>query len=149
MDIKLTPIQLKILSHAHTQSSGEIRWFPPSLIGGARTRAIHALKRRGLIEAQGAGLVVAEKGYRALGVSATTQVASSPALAGSRSMSKQAVLISLMRRDDGATVAQLCEATGWQAHTVRGSISGTLKKRLGLVVTSVKPRDSERVYRVV
>jgi len=149
MDIKLTPIQLKILSHAHTQSSGEIRWFPPSLIGGARTRAIHALKRRGLIEAQGAGLVVAEKGYRALGVSATTQVASSPALAGSRSMSKQAVLISLMRRDDGATVAQLCEATGWQAHTVRGAISGTLKKRLGLVVTSVKPRDSERVYRVV
>lgn len=149
MDIKLTPTQLKILSHAHTHSSGEIRWFPSSLTGGARTRAIQALEGRGLVEAQGVGLVIAEKGYRALGVSATKQVASSPPLSGARSMSKQGLLISLMRRRDGATVAQLCEATGWQPHTVRGAISGAVKKRLGLVVTSVKPQDSARVYRVV
>lgn len=148
MDIKLTPTQLKILSHAHTHSSGEIRWFPPSLTGGARTRAIQALKSRGLVEARGVGLVIAEPGYRALGVSATAQAASLPPLTGSHSMSKQAVLISLMRRRDGATIAQLCEATGWQAHTVRGALSGTLKKRLGLKISSDKVKGADRVYRL-
>jgi hypothetical protein len=151
MKIKLTPTQQKILNHAHAHSNGEIRWFPPTLAAGPRKTAIQALTSRGLVEARGADLVISAKGYRAIGVtaSAPVRIEPTPALAKPPSISKQAALIGLMRRPEGATLAQLCEATGWRAHTVRGAIAGTVKKRLGLVVTSVKPQDSQRVYRVM
>jgi len=62
--------------------------------------------------------------------------------------SKQQRMIEMLRRSEGATIAQLGEAFGWQAHTVRGAISGALKKKLGLKVVSDKPEDGERVYRI-
>ncbi|HUK06812.1 MAG TPA: DUF3489 domain-containing protein [Stellaceae bacterium] len=63
-------------------------------------------------------------------------------------MSKQQRMIEMLRRSEGATIAQLGEAFGWQAHTVRGAISGALKKNLGLQVVSDKPEGGERVYRI-
>ncbi|MFW8566167.1 DUF3489 domain-containing protein [Orrella sp. 11846] len=63
-----------------------------------------------------------------------------------RANSKQAIVIELLKREEGATIGQMCEATGWQAHTVRGTLSGTLKRK-GLVITSEKPEGGERVYR--
>jgi len=51
--------------------------------------------------------------------------------------SKKAVVISLLRREGGATLADLMHATGWQAHSVRGFISGTLRKKLGLTVEHI------------
>jgi len=65
-----------------------------------------------------------------------------------REGTKQAKLLELLRRPEGATIAQLVKATGWQPHTVRGALAGALKKRLGLAITSEKPEDGERVYRV-
>jgi len=62
--------------------------------------------------------------------------------------SKQAKLIELLERQEGATIAQLVKVLGWQAHTVRGAISGALKKKLGLTVTSEKAEGGARVYRV-
>ncbi len=62
---------------------------------------------------------------------------------------KQALLIDLLKRKKGATIEKIVEATGWQAHSVRGAISGTLKKKLGLMVTSEKPDDGPRRYRIV
>lgn len=62
---------------------------------------------------------------------------------------KQALLIDLLSRRDGAAIDEIVTATGWQAHSVRGAISGTLKKKLGLTVTSAKEKDRGRVYRVV
>ncbi len=62
---------------------------------------------------------------------------------------KQALLIDLLRRKGGATIEKIVEATGWQAHSVRGAISGTLKKKLGLAVTSEKPDDGPRRYHIV
>ena len=62
---------------------------------------------------------------------------------------KQALLIDLLTRKKGATIEEIVEATGWQAHSVRGAISGTLKKKLGLAVTSEKPGDGPRHYRIV
>jgi phage/conjugal plasmid C-4 type zinc finger TraR family protein len=46
----------------------------------------------------------------------------------------------MLRRPEGATIAQIVEATGWQPHTVRGAFAGALKKKLGLEVTSEKAR---------
>jgi hypothetical protein len=65
-----------------------------------------------------------------------------------REGSKQSVIVELMKRSEGATLAQMVEATGWQAHTVRGCMAGALKKKLGLTIDSVKEVGGERVYRV-
>ena len=62
--------------------------------------------------------------------------------------SKQAAVIVLLRRPEGASIAEVVAATGWQPHTVRGLFSGTLKKKLGLTVSSAQePRG--RVYRII
>jgi hypothetical protein len=62
---------------------------------------------------------------------------------------KQAQIINLLRRSKGSAIAQMMEATGWQAHSVRGVISGALKKKLGLKIVSEKTENRGRVYRIV
>jgi hypothetical protein len=58
-------------------------------------------------------------------------------------------LLDLLQRKRGATIAEAMKATGWQPHSVRGAISGTLKKKLGLAVTSEAVEGRGRVYRIV
>ena len=70
-----------------------------------------------------------------------------PGSTAARAGSKQAQVIDLFRRAEGATVAEVIAATGWQPHTVRGIVSGTLKKKLGLTVLSAK-EERGRVYRI-
>ena len=65
-----------------------------------------------------------------------------------REGTKEALLIAMLRRPGGATIAQVIEATGWQKHTVRGAISGALKKKRGLAVTSAKSETGDRVYKI-
>jgi hypothetical protein len=62
---------------------------------------------------------------------------------------KTAVVLDLLRREGGATVDDIVSATGWQAHSVRGFISGVLGKRMGLTVESAKREDGKRVYSLV
>ncbi len=69
--------------------------------------------------------------------------------AAARPGTKQALLIDLLKRKKGATIDEAVAATGWQPHSVRGTISGALKKKLGLMVTSEKPGDGPRRYRIV
>src|SRR5580658_1859122 len=66
----------------------------------------------------------------------------------SREGSKTAKFLDLLRRSGGATSADLMKATGWQAHSVRGFISGVLGKKMGLKVASTKIEDGERRYSV-
>ena len=65
-----------------------------------------------------------------------------------RDNSKQAEVIRMLQRPEGATIGQICTATGWQAHTVRGTFAGAFKKKLGLTITSNKHQGGERVYRI-
>ena len=65
-----------------------------------------------------------------------------------RDNSKQADVIRMLQRPEGATIGQICTATGWQAHTVRGAFAGAFKKKLGLTIVSDKPQGGERVYRI-
>lgn len=83
---------------------------------------------------------ITTEGLQAIGVQ--------PPVVLKREVSKQALLIELMSRPEGATLAQMVQATGWQAHTVRGCLAGALKKKLGLLIDSVKETGGERVYRV-
>ena len=69
-----------------------------------------------------------------------------PAVA--RDGSKKAEVLGLLQRKGGATLAQIMKATGWQAHSVRGFISGALGKKMGLTVGSVRREDGERVYSI-
>jgi Protein of unknown function (DUF3489) len=67
---------------------------------------------------------------------------------GVRPGTKLALLIDMLDRDGGTTIAEIVAATGWQQHSVRGAISGTLKKKLGLTVISATDEGSRRVYRI-
>jgi hypothetical protein len=75
-----------------------------------------------------------------------------------RTGTKQALMIEMLKRPEGATVEQIAAATGWQHHTIRGAISGALKKKLGLTVEATRTREvgpnktgakgSSTVYRI-
>ena len=66
-----------------------------------------------------------------------------------RSETKAALLIGLLSRRHGATLAEAVKATGWQTHSVRGAISGSLKNKLGLNIASEKVEHRGRVYRII
>jgi len=65
-----------------------------------------------------------------------------------RAGTKQAKLIEMLGADGGATIDEIVAATGWQAHTVRGAMSGALKKKLGLTITSEKIEGRGRAYMI-
>ncbi len=74
---------------------------------------------------------------------------SRPAAAGvEKPASKQDIVIALLRRQQDASIIEMVQATGWQPHSVRGFMSGALKKRLGLEVISEKDASGERRYHV-
>ena len=60
---------------------------------------------------------------------------------------KLGALLALLQRSEGATLIEMTAATGWQAHSVRGAMSGALKKKQGLEITSVKA-EGVRTYRI-
>jgi len=65
-----------------------------------------------------------------------------------REFSKKAIVLDLMRRKDGATMAEIAKATDWQKHSIRGFISGNLMKKMDLPVESFKNEAGERTYRI-
>ncbi|HXP86860.1 MAG TPA: DUF3489 domain-containing protein [Bryobacteraceae bacterium] len=67
---------------------------------------------------------------------------------GPREGSKTETILALLKRPGGANLKEIMKATSWQAHSVRGFISGTLGKKMGLAVTSTKGEDGERSYSV-
>lgn len=157
MSTSLTATQQQILNHAHEHTEGKITWFPDNVKGGARQKIMESLANRELIVCKRKEWFVTAQGYDALGVprkspvtkQAIETVVKEAIASGSRENSKQALLISMLKRPEGATIAQLSEATGWQSHTVRGALAGTLKKKLLLEITSTKDSGSARIYRVI
>ena len=154
----LTPAQHAILAYAHQHAAGRITWFPDHIKGGARAKVLEGLRARDLIEQAGTDLVVSAAGYAALGVeppkpqveqgAQPAEAAEAPEPRRTRDNSKQAQVIAMLKRPEGATIAQVCAATGWQQHTVRGTFAGAFKKKLGLTLASDKPQGGERVYRI-
>jgi hypothetical protein len=108
-------------------------------------------------DGHGTTLVVTDAGLLAIGIEpvaarVTTTIhkgtAEMPKLPTQREGTKQALLIAMLRAPTGATMGEITSATGWQAHTARGAMSGALGRKLGLVVTSAKEAERGRVYRI-
>jgi hypothetical protein len=78
----------------------------------------------------------------------TCQASKAPTSSPSRSGTKQAQIIALLQRPEGASIAEIVDATGWQGHSARGLISGILKKKLGLPVTAEKLDGRGTVYKI-
>jgi hypothetical protein len=66
-----------------------------------------------------------------------------------RKDTKSAIVLGLLRRKKGATIAEIAKATKWQNHSIRGFISPSVGKKMGLKVESAKNEAGERAYRVV
>jgi Protein of unknown function (DUF3489) len=79
--------------------------------------------------------------------------ATKPAIArpevGSETPTKKAIVLELLRREQGATTAEIANATGWRSHSIRGFISGNVGKKMGLRIESGKNESGERVYRII
>jgi hypothetical protein len=79
---------------------------------------------------------------------ATSAKSSKQKASGARQGTKTAKVLDLLKRPGGASGKELMKATGWQAHSVRGFLSGAVGKKMGLTVTSTKAEDGERRYSV-
>ena len=169
MNVKLTATQTTVLKAAANRPDGNIEPLPSNLRGGARAKVIEGLFARGLIVDVNGHYRLTDAGYTAVGKQrpASNDVAkrdAADALAKRdpidviqklesmpptiRSGTKLAAIIDAMRNPDGATIAQMMADTGWQAHSVRGAISGMVRKRLGCEVITEKGADGQRAYRI-
>ncbi|MDA3888673.1 MAG: DUF3489 domain-containing protein [Allgaiera sp.] len=174
---KLTDTQTIILSAAAQRTDNLAMPLPKGLHGAAAKKVITMMIGRGWLEevdadlrkgeplwretgdGHGTTLVVTDTGLLAIGVEPVvvktmaairTHAAQTPApkRPTPRAGTKQAMLIEMLQTAEGATMEAIVAATGWQAHTARGAMSGTLGKKLGLVVTSEKEDGRGRVYRI-
>ena len=174
----LTATQTRILSAGAQRSDGCAMPLPKGLHGAAAKKVVTMLLERGRIEevdadtykdaplwretgdGHGTTLVVTEAGLTAIGVEPVVvqtmarvrkaiEKPEQPAtLKASRTGTKQGRLITMLKEQSGASIDEIVTATGWQAHTIRGTISGVLKKKLGLVVISEKVEGRGRVYKI-
>jgi hypothetical protein len=172
---KLTETQTIILTAGAQRPENIALPLPKGLAGAAAKMAVAKMIERGWLQevdanlrrgeplwretgdGHGTTLVVTDAGLMAIGIEpvvAETEVvfqkhedgAPAPKVTTPRAGTKQAMLITLLRTPDGATMDEIVAATGWLAHTARGAMSGALGKRLGLVVTSAKESVRGRVY---
>jgi hypothetical protein len=175
--IKLTETQTIILTAGAQRPDNIALPLPKGLAGAAAKMAVTKMIERGWLQevdanlrrgeplwretgdGHGTTLVVTDAGLLAIGIEpvlAKTEVAihenaAEPTVAKlptPRAGTKQAMLITLLRTPDGATMDEIVAATGWLAHTARGAMSGALGKKLGLDVTSEKDATRGRVYRL-
>lgn len=167
---KLSDTQLVILAAACQRDDRLILPLPDRLKGGAATKVVDSLIAKGLIEevdakrgepvwrdtgdGHGVTLVATDAAFQALGIPAdesgktpAKNVASAP-VRKTREDSKQAKLIAMLQRPEGATIEEMTTTFGWQPHTVRGAIAGAIKKKLGLEVSSEKVEGRGRVYKL-
>ncbi|KGJ18757.1 DUF3489 domain-containing protein [Paracoccus sanguinis] len=162
--IQLSDAQAVILSTACAREDGAIFPVTASLKGGAVGNVCKSLLKHGLIQEVEATnldtvwrhdenhgpitLRATPLARAALGTDKVTPpTAEMPAVSLQRqTATKQETLIAMLRAEGGATIDEIVAATGWQPHTIRGVISGVLKKKLSLEVTSEKVEGHGRIY---
>ena len=143
--MKLSDSQTVLLKAASVHPKRLLTDFPPKLKGGALIKVLTSLGNAGFIAPHNKPMDgttrfgITSAGLEAIGI--TPHV--TPVL---RANSKQAQVLAMLHRPEGATLAQICACTGWQKHTVRGTFAGAFKKKLGLTIESTKETGGERIY---
>ena len=169
---KLTDTQTLILTRASARPGNLALPLPEGLHGAAAKMAIGRMIKLGWLEevdanirrneplwrktgdGHGTTLIATDAGLDAIGIDPAVVKTMAglrdvkPAAAAQRPGTKQAKLIAMLQAPEGATIAQIAEVTSWQHHCIRGAISGSLKKKLGLTVTSEKLAERGRVYKI-
>jgi hypothetical protein len=173
--MKLSDTQLIILSAACARENGCLLPVSGNLNSNAASMVLHSLINKGLAEEVPASddmpvwreaedgasisLRATAAAYQTLGLGegmaaketgahlhpTDSQEVPKPK---TRANSKQAQLIAMLKRPEGASIIEISQELKWQAHSVRGAIAGSLKKKLGLVVTSEMIRGENRIYRI-
>ena len=113
--------------------TGAERAKPSKKARVARTRA-HVAPNRAKLAPKAKALKKAPNGAKKAG--------------SARDGSKTAKVLDLLKRHEGASMKELLKSTGWQPHSVRGFLSGTIRKKMGMTVTSTKSEDGERTYSI-
>jgi hypothetical protein len=129
---ELTITQQTVLHAAAAREDGSIHPMPSNVKGGAARKVIDSMRTRGLIKADAD--TISDVGYRAIGLEAPAALALATTKT-SRTNTKKAMVIELMKRPEGATAAQIAEVTGWQSHTIRAFLS-LVKSKIGLAITT-------------
>ena len=174
---KLTETQTIVLTTGALRPDNIALPLPKGLAGAAAKMAVNRMIERGLLQevdanlrrgeplwretgdGHGTTLVVTDAGLLAIGITPVVvktvtnihEHAAEPAAPKpptQRAGTKQALLISLLQAPEGTTMEAMMAATSWKPHTLRGTMSGALSKKLGLIVTSAKESDGARVYRI-
>lgn len=174
---KLTDTQTIILNAGAQRRDNIAMPLPKGLHGAAAKKVVSMMIGRGWLkevdadirkgeplwretgDGHGTTLVVTDAGLLAIGIEPVVvqTIAAvrehavevpAPKLPTPRTGTKQAMLIEMLQAPEGVTMEAIMVATGWQAHSIRGAMSGALGKNLGLVVTSAKEEGRGRVYRI-
>ncbi len=149
----LTPTQSTIIRSAARHPEGKIA-LPATLQGGARANALKGLLTRGWIVEASDGHLLTDAGYATIGQqrpSPPPTIDDSPvrdSVQPCRPGTNLAKVVAALQNPDGATIFQLMCCTGWQPHTIRGALSGMVRKKFGLNVVSTKAAGGEWVYRI-
>ena len=146
----LTASQTNTLKLGHDKGTFTAQDLP--IKGGAAKKVLDSLLNKELIKpinrnGRWFDYALTPAGRQAIGVEEAAEAAPK-AKSKTRPGSKLDQVIKLLNRKEGATIPQMMEQTGWQQHTVRGTLAGALKKRLGLTIESEKSEGQDRVYRI-
>ena len=174
---KLTETQTLVLNAGAQRPENIALPLPKGLAGAAAKMAVSKMIEHGWLQevdanlrrneplwretgdGHGTTLVVTDAGLLAIGIDPVVvktvvaireqaAKAATPKPPTQRAGTKQAQIIAMLQRPEGATIAEIVEATSWQAHTARGTISGALKKKLGLRIAAEKVEGRGRVYKL-
>ena len=146
---KLTPTQTTILENATERDNGNIEPLPNNVNPGVKQRVINGLLNRQLIDMIDNDYIINDAGWAAINKEKQTlSKTNKKPTKTPREGSKLAAIVALLKRDGGASLDELCQVTGWQQHTLRGTFAGTLKKRFKLTITSTKKEDEPRRYTI-
>lgn len=173
---KLSPTQERILKAAAKKPELDIREHMGDIKSPAiKDKVVESMLKNGLIAEGdhdgGIAYLISDAGFEAVGArkrkakqeaapaeeaeAATAEKPKKPARkakaegeTGEPKVSKQQMIIDMLKRPEGATLKQMMEATGWQRHSLHGAMAGGLKKKLGLKITSTKESGGETVYKI-
>ncbi|MFL0805536.1 MAG: DUF3489 domain-containing protein [Agarilytica sp.] len=156
---QLTNTQRNILTIAASRPDGKLEPLPPTIMGGAKTATLKSLENKGFAEQLNDDWVITTNGRKAISNEPEQNDPPAPSSASetnpaqdqkqekqpTKKITKKSLMLEMIDRPDGISLKALCIATGWEKHSVRGSISQL--KSQGNDIVSFKS-ENDRFYKI-